>query len=127
MQKVLLQDTEKEILDLMTVALRLEGFTVYPLINCDEDFLFVIDQTRPHVVVLDFKIDGASCLEALKKIRASYPHLPVIATSCNSNINEVYSKYGFDDYIPKPFDIDLLYDILRKHINSKEDSSSLRT
>lgn len=54
------------------------------------------------------------------QIKAKYPHLPVIALSCNNNIHEVYSKFGFDDYISKPFDLDLLYRVLRKHISAQE-------
>jgi hypothetical protein len=36
--------------------------------------------------------------------------------SCNGNIHEEYNKAGFDAYIKKPFDFDLLYHIVRKHI-----------
>ena len=39
--------------------------------------------------------------------------------SCNYNINEVYDQQGFDDYIAKPFDLDVLYATLRKYIPRK--------
>jgi DNA-binding response OmpR family regulator len=51
-----------------------------------------------------------------KLIKAKYPNLPVLALSCNNNIHDIYSLYGFNDYIKKPFDLDELYAILRKHI-----------
>lgn len=51
-------------------------------------------------------------------IKAKYPHLPVVALSCNVNIREKYAKDGFDGYIEKPFDIDLLYKIIRSHLPS---------
>jgi hypothetical protein len=41
-----------------------------------------------------------------------YPHLPAIAMSCNINIE----VYDLDDYIAKPFDLDMLYDTLRKYM-----------
>jgi DNA-binding NtrC family response regulator len=66
--------------------------------------------------MLDYRLDGKVCIEICQQIKASYPHLPVIAMSCNNNINNVYDQYGFDDYIPKPFDLDMLYRTLRKHI-----------
>ena len=55
-------------------------------------------------------------MEILKTIKASYPALPVIAMSCNNNINTVALAAGFDGYLEKPFEFDLLYRILRKHI-----------
>jgi CheY-like chemotaxis protein len=43
----------------------------------------------------------------------------LIAMNCNHNINQEYGRFGFDDYIPKPFDLDLLYLMLRKsYLNS---------
>jgi hypothetical protein len=44
----------------------------------------------------------------------------VIALSCNYNIDKLYGENGFDDYIRKSFDLDLLYSILRKYIPGKE-------
>lgn len=116
METIIVQDTDEDILYILTIALRQEGFCVYPLLQFDDDFLEIIETTRPHVVVLDYKLGGDEALHVLREIKAKYPHLPVIASSCNSNINIVYDKAGFDDYIPKPFDIDFLYRTLRKYI-----------
>ncbi|WP_207429046.1 response regulator [Pedobacter sp. SYSU D00535] len=118
MGKIFIHDSEKDILETLTIALELEGFIVYPLLDCGNNFLDHIEEFRPHVVVLDYRLTGELCIQALNQIKAKYPHLPVVATSCNTNIQEVYSEYGFEDYIKKPFDIDLLYAVLRKHIKS---------
>jgi DNA-binding response OmpR family regulator len=97
-----------------------EGFQIYGLLDGTADILSIIDQCRPHVVMLDYRLHGKLCIDVLKKIKQKYPHLPVIAMSCNCKINEEYRINGFDDYIPKPFDLDELYSTLRKHIpNSK--------
>lgn len=84
----------------------------------EQHILSIIDQYRPHVVMLDYRLDGNLCLDILKKIKVKYPHLPVIAMSCNCNINEEYCVSGFDDYI-QPFDLDQLYSTLRMHIPKK--------
>ncbi|MFC0513064.1 hypothetical protein ACFFGT_02595 [Mucilaginibacter angelicae] len=50
---------------------------------------------------------------------ANQRKVPQPAGNCpsyNNNIRQEYHKYGFDGYIEKPFDLDLLYRILRKHI-----------
>ncbi|WP_379090682.1 response regulator [Pedobacter sp. UC225_65] len=117
METIIVQDTDKNILEVLTLALELENFTVYPLQDCEANFLELIDKARPHVVMLDFRIDGKKCMEILQTIKKKYPTLPVIAMSCNNNINTVALAKGFDGYIEKPFDFDLLYRILRKHIS----------
>jgi len=116
METIIVQDTDKHVLEVLTLALELENFNVYPLQDCEANFIELIEQQRPHVVMLDFRIDGKKCMEILKMIKASYPTLPVIAMSCNNNINTVAHASGFDGYLEKPFDFDLLYRILRKHI-----------
>jgi DNA-binding response OmpR family regulator len=114
--KIIVQETDSDVLDIITYALGEGGFKVYPLLTCEEDFLDIIQVTKPHVVMLDFKLKGEEAMRVLKEIKAKYPYLPVIASSCNSNINDEYDKAGFDDYIPKPFDLEFLYETLRKHV-----------
>ncbi|WP_183575469.1 response regulator [Mucilaginibacter sp. X5P1] len=116
METIIVQETDSDVLDILTYVLHNGGYTVYPMLSCDEDFLDIIEQTKPHVVMLDFKLKGQESMRVLREIKERYPHLPVIAASCNSNINEEYDKAGFDDYIPKPFDLEVLYETLRKHI-----------
>jgi DNA-binding response OmpR family regulator len=116
METIVIQDTDQDILDILYFALQHEGFQVYALNDTGPEFLQLIEKAKPHVVALDYRMSGEDCRRLCAEIKHKYPHLPVLALSCNTNINEVYSKFGFDDYIEKPFDLDLLYRILRKHI-----------
>lgn len=105
---------------MLTDALKMEGFQVCPVLDCDQDFIALIELNRPHVVMLDYRLKGEVSTEICFKIKSVYPHLPVIALSCNYNIDRLYGEYGFDGYIRKPFDLDLLYAILRKFIAAKD-------
>jgi len=116
MNRILVQDNDPEVLDILKECLQLGGFEVYSHQKADNDFLKIIDDYRPHVVVLDYKLDGLQAIEMCHQIKAKYPFLPVIAISCNANIQTKYAKGGFDDYIKKPFDLKLLYEILHKYI-----------
>jgi DNA-binding response OmpR family regulator len=116
MEKILVQDTDASLLDLLRIALEMENFEVHTVFDSGSDFLKLIDKIRPHVVLLDYKINGDLCREICKKIKVVHPNLPVIALSCNNNIHEIYDKHGFDAYIKKPFDLALLYKILRKYL-----------
>ena len=115
-ETIIVQDTDRGVLEVLTLALEMENFTVYPLQDIEHNFIELIDKTRPHVVMLDYRINGKKAMEILEVIKASYPNLPVIAKSCNNNINTEAFAAGFDGYIEKPFDFDLLYKILRQHI-----------
>ncbi|TCC88075.1 response regulator [Pedobacter frigiditerrae] len=116
METIIIQDTDIAILDILTLALEIENFQVYAIMEPEHDFLDLIAKARPHVVMLDFKINGAAALSILNKIKEKHPYLPVIAISCNHNIHGIAIQAGFDDYIAKPFDLNLLYKIIRKHI-----------
>ena len=126
METIIVQDTNAAILDVLTIALNMEGFDVLPVSAIEEDFLSLVDQHRPHVVILDYKLDGEACKQTCFQIKQRYPHLPIIAMSCNYNINRLYGKDGFDGYIRKPFDLDLLYAILRRHIPEQQKTTDKR-
>lgn len=115
-QTVVVQDADKDVLEFLKLALELDGFRVKAVLHCDEEVLEIIDKTRPHVVMLDYKLDGEACIEICQRVKAKYPHLPVIALSCNVNIHEKYAQAGFDAYIEKPFDLNLLYRIIHKNL-----------
>lgn len=116
METIIIQDTDAAILDVLTEALIFEGFNVLPVSDVREDFLTLVDTNRPHVVMLDYRLDGETCKQTCFQIKQRYPHLPIIAMSCNYNIDRLYGENRFDAYIRKPFDLDLLYMILRRYI-----------
>jgi len=118
MDKIIIQETDPEILNVLELALTEAGFDVHATDHCSPDFLDLIAERQPHLVVLDYKLSGKDAIEVCYKIKQRFPHLPIIALSCNYNINQDYERHGFDDYIRKPFDLDLLIKILRKHIPS---------
>jgi DNA-binding response OmpR family regulator len=123
-EKIVLQETDAAVMETLSLALELEGFVVFPLAADTGDLIDYIDQVRPHIIMLDYKLDGHICIDMCHRIKEKFPHLPVIAMSCNCNIHEEYNKVGFDAYIEKPFDLDRLYHIVRKYI-AKPGSASV--
>jgi len=116
MDRIVIQETDPAVLELLELALTEAGFEVHAVDHCAPDFLDIISLKQPHLVVLDYKISGKQAIEVCCQVKQRFPHLPIIALSCNYNINQDYQRHGFDDYIRKPFDLDLLIRILRKHI-----------
>lgn len=116
MERIVIQETDPAVLELLEIALTEAGFQVHATDHCAPDFLDIIAAKQPHLVVLDFKLSGKEAIDICYQIKQRFPHLPIIALSCNYNINQDYQRHGFDDYIRKPFDLDLLIKILRRHI-----------
>lgn len=113
-KRLLIQENEQDIIDILCIALQIEGYETFPVLGYEADFVALIRRICPHLVMLDYKLDGRECLRTAKTIRRSYPTLPLVATSCNETIAETYRDHGFDGCIAKPFDLDCLYVLLRK-------------
>ena len=68
------------------------------------------------LVLMDIKMPVMTGIEAMQKIREFNTKTPIIAqtayTMANERVN--YLKQGFDDYISKPIDIDVLFGMIRK-------------
>jgi DNA-binding response OmpR family regulator len=116
MDKIVIQETDRAVLDVLKLALTEAGFEVYATDQLSVDFLDIIAEKQSDVVVLDYKLDGQDAINVCNQIKQRFPHLPIIALSCNYNIDQEYGQHGFDDFIRKPFDIDRLVKIIRKHI-----------
>lgn len=114
--KILVQEADADIRNVLQIILEEFQYQVVTLGNY-KDLTETIQSFKPHLIILDFRFSGVESIEACIKIKLLYPNLPVIALSCNSNIKSLFSINGFDNYITKPFDIDQLLKVIRKHIN----------
>lgn len=70
----------------------------------------------PDVLLTDIRMPGQSGLELLRKIRATRPRLPVIVMTAQSDLGNAVSAYegGAFEYLPKPFDIDQVVDLVQR-------------
>ncbi len=74
-----------------------------------EDALAMARDDLPNLVLLDIGLPGMDGLEALREYRSSF-NLPVIfLTARHRELDQVVGlEMGADDYITKPFDVDVL-------------------
>lgn len=114
MKKVIVQDADCDLLETITIVLEEGEYIVLPLLLCD-DVMAQIPVFIPQLVVLDFRLYGQECTRLCKLIKKDFPYLPVIAMSCNSNIENEYRDAGFDNFIIKPFDIEHLLNVLLQY------------
>jgi DNA-binding response OmpR family regulator len=119
--KVLIFDDDADILEVCTIVLETNGFSVMTQKNC-EDVLAKIDRYTPDVLLMDNKIPPLGGIEACKTIRASAEHagVPIVFFSANQDVARLAGEAGADHFIEKPFDLDTLVSTLRKAILAKK-------
>lgn len=116
METIMIQEANAATLDVVTTALQMEGYKVCSLTDKRENMLELIRRHRPKLVLLDCWLGHYSGRQISHWIKAHFPNLPVIAFSCDNEIDREYQRYGFDGYVKKPFELQTLYDVIKKHV-----------
>jgi DNA-binding response OmpR family regulator len=93
-----------------SLAFHLEqaGYRVHTSANAEDAFAFVRN-SLPDLVILDIGLPGMDGLDALRELKTQY-NLPIIfLTARRRELDEVVGlELGADDYITKPFDVDVV-------------------
>jgi DNA-binding response OmpR family regulator len=89
-----------------------------------EDALAQARQQPPDLVLLDIGLPGMDGLDAIKRFKEQ-SHVPVIfVTARRRNLDEVVGlELGADDYITKPFDVDVLIAHIKAVLRRNETSA----
>ncbi len=121
--RILFADPDKNLTEFLRPFLRSKGFESMGTVSGNE-FLDVIASVNPDVVIMDLDLDNPSAIEALRIIKKDeqLKSIPVILTS-KGNQRELVRKAmseGADDYLVKPFFLDLLCARLRINIKIRE-------
>ena len=118
-KKVFIFDDNLEILELCTEILEDLGFQVQtsPTTNNVEK---QVQEFLPDLIFMDNWLPDISGIEATRLLKSNenLKHIPVIYFSANININQLAEQAGADDFIAKPFDINLFEEKVLKYIES---------
>jgi DNA-binding response OmpR family regulator len=108
-----------------SLAFHLEqaGYQVHTAANA-EDALEFVRNSPPDLVMLDIGLPGKDGLDALREIKAQH-NLPVIfLTGRRRELDEVVGlELGADDYITKPFDVDVVLAHIKAVLRRTENNS----
>jgi two-component system phosphate regulon response regulator PhoB len=117
---ILVIEDDKDIRDTVTYALKQEGYNVISSEN--SKILLSLEQYNPDLILMDnwlteWKSDANG--QQLSKQLKSDPktsHIPIIILSAVSNIKEIAEAGMSDGYLKKPFELEELFDLVKKHI-----------
>jgi len=118
-RKVLVIDDNPGILFVMQQALELQDYDV----QTAETFAGVeaIGEIAPDLIYLDISLvgqDGRKVTQELKGDRRT-KDIPVIILTAYPNADELTKEAGANDYLPKPFELEHLWEMTAKHTGSK--------
>src|SRR4051794_13437133 len=102
--RVLVIDDEVNLAELLTMALRYEGWHVETAYS-GRKAVTAAKESRPDAVVLDIMLPDFDGLEVLRRIRGSLPDVPVLFLTAKDAVEDRVAGLtaGGDDYVTKPF------------------------
>ncbi len=113
---VLVVDDEPQVVWVLQFSLEAEGYQTFAANNGIEA-LAEIAEHHPKLMVLDIMMptmDGWSVLEEMTKLpREERPRVVIVSALASLRDRAKASELGADAYVPKPFNVDDLLEVLR--------------
>lgn len=117
---ILFVDDEPDFLELMENRLGKRGFTITTAAD-GEKALALLNDNSFEAVVLDVKMPGLDGIEVLRRIKAKWPHLPVLLLTGHASVESAMTgvEIGAVDYVLKPVPLNDLIARLKELTASK--------
>ena len=105
--RVLVVDDEANLSELLSMALRYEGWDV-SVAATGRQAVSAAKDIRPDAVVLDMMLPDIDGLEVLRRMRADSPTVPVLFLTAKDAVEDRVAGLtaGGDDYVTKPFSLE---------------------
>ena len=106
--KILIVEDEVHIAEGLRFNIEAEGHVAI-VVHDGEEALRELVSTRYDAVVLDVMLPGMDGFEVARTMRARADYTPVLMLTARGRPEDVLSGFeaGTDDYLPKPFDLDI--------------------
>ena len=107
--RVLVVDDEPNIVDVISMALRFEGFDVESAAT-GADAIAAVAARRPQLLVLDVMLPDIDGFEVAKRLASARADVPIIFLTARDSTEDVVHglTVGGDDYVTKPFSLEEL-------------------
>jgi two-component system OmpR family response regulator len=105
--RVLVVDDEVNIAELLSMALRYEGWDV-SMAHTGRQAVSTAAEVKPDAVVLDMMLPDFDGLEVLRRMRTTHPDVPVLFLTARDAVEDRVAGLtaGGDDYVTKPFSLE---------------------
>ncbi|HYF49104.1 MAG TPA: response regulator [Planctomycetota bacterium] len=113
-QTVLVVDDEADIREAVELALSMEGFTVVGAPDRDAA-LKIIEQQKPYLILLDFRMPGLTAQEFMQIIQARNIETPIILMTAGKDPSDQARELKVAGYLQKPFELTDLLNLVRQY------------
>lgn len=120
-QSIFVVDDQESILNSVKSILDDESYRISTFTSA-EALEEGLKEEKPDLILLDIWLPGIDGVESLKKLKASYPDLPVILMSGHAGIDIAVKamKAGASDFLEKPLNLDILLEKIAAHLPHRD-------
>jgi two-component system OmpR family response regulator len=128
--RILVVDDEPNIVDVVSMALRFQGFDIESA-GTGTDALAAVAAFKPHLIVLDVMLPDMEGFDVAQRLGAQRARVPIIFLTARDATDDKIRglTLGGDDYVTKPFSLEELVarirSILRRSGLAEPESSRL--
>jgi two-component system, NtrC family, nitrogen regulation response regulator GlnG len=117
-------DDDESIRWVLEKSLKREGLHVSAFPCAAELLDALAEEPPPDVLISDIRMPGVDGLTLMARVRAAHPQLPVIIMTAHSDLDAAVAAYkgGAFEYLPKPFDVDSVAELVRRAAKKRERS-----
>ena len=110
MERILVVEDEQHLADGLRFNLEAEGYDV-DVVESGEAALAHIQSTEVNLVLLDVMLPGIDGFAVASELRRNQNFVPVLMLTARGRPDDVVRGFeaGADDYLPKPFDLAVLF------------------
>lgn len=107
MNKILIFDDDKSILEVISIIFEENGYQV-EISETSHDIIQKVEEFLPDVILMDNWIPNIGGVEAtrLLKDHTHFKNIPVIYVTANNDIAALAESAQADDYVAKPFNLE---------------------
>ena len=115
---ILVVDDERDLLELISLVLRQEGYQVKKASD-GRVALEAVERSMPDLILLDMKMPVVDGWRFASEFHARHGfRVPIIVLTASEDARASAAEVGASGWLGKPFDLDLLIDTVRRFIGS---------
>lgn len=120
-EKILIIDDEQYILDSLSDVIEDEGYICLTA-NNGFDGIRIVETENPDIILLDIWMEDIDGIEVLKRIKSSFPMIPIIMISGHGTIETAVqtTKLGAFDFIEKPLSLEKVLIMIKNALNYRK-------
>jgi two-component system phosphate regulon response regulator PhoB len=117
-KNILIIEDDDDILAVLTAVLNFNNFSVNGISQTD-DIIEAVKNYSPDLVLTDYMLPGLNGGQICRLIKKNKDtaHIPVILISAYHEMAISLVNFGYDAFVPKPFDINKLVKTINKFLN----------